>query len=181
MTSLPDSSLVVARGERLLLRLLTEADAGFMLQLVNEPGWLDHIGDRGVRTLDDAVSYLRDGPLSLYSRLGFGFWAIERLDAPGPIGICGLIRRDTLPDVDIGYALLGEFEGQGYASEAARLTLALARERYGLARLIAIVSPGNHASERLLAKLGMQREGSIAQGDPPVELNLWGMSLERQA
>lgn len=177
MTSLPEPGSVIARGERLLLRQLTEADAGFMLQLVNEPGWLANIGDRGVRTLEDAVRYLRDGPLSLYPRLGFGFWAIERLDVPGPIGICGLIRRDTLPDVDIGYALLGDFEGLGYATEAARLTLDLARVRYGLARLIAIVSPGNHASERLLAKLGMQREGMIAQGDPPEELNLWAMSL----
>ncbi len=178
MTSPPDP---VAQSQRLRLRHLTEDDAAFMLRLVNEPGWLANIGDRGVRTLEDAAKYLREGPLTLYARLGFGFWAIELHDQPQPIGICGLIRRDTLPDVDIGYALLGEFEGHGYETEAAQLTVKLARERYGLARLIAIVSPGNHASERLLAKLGMLREGSVAQGDPPVELNLWAMSISRQA
>jgi len=176
MTLPPDP---VAQSQRLSLRLLTEDDAAFMLRLVNEPGWLANIGDRGVRTLEDAAKYLREGPLTLYARLGFGFWAIELHDHPQPIGICGLIRRDTLPDVDIGYALLGEFEGHGYATEAAQLTVKLARERYGLARLIAIVSPGNHASERLLAKLGMLREGCITHGEPPLELNLWAMQLDR--
>lgn len=178
MTLPPDP---VAQSPRLRLRHLTEDDAAFMLRLVNEPGWLANIGDRGVRTLEDAAKYLRAGPLTLYRRLGFGFWAIELHSHPQPIGICGLIRRETLPEVDIGYALLGEFEGHGYATEAAQMTVNLARERYGLARLIAIVSPGNHASERLLAKLGMVREGSVAHGDPPVELNLWAMSINQPA
>ena len=163
--------------ERLRLRQLTLDDAGFMLTLLNDPAWLRNIGDRGVRNLDDARAYLATGPLELYARLGFGFYAVERLSDGAAMGICGLIKRDTLPDVDIGYALLPEYVGQGYAQEAAQATVELARERFGLTRLVAITTPSNEASARLLIRLGMTLEKHIQHGPQNETLCLYAMQL----
>lgn len=167
---MPEAS-IVARTARLRLRELDVNDAGAVLALVNEPGWLTHIGDRGVRTVEDAQRYLRDGPLAMYASHGFGLWAVERLADSAWLGMCGLLRRDSLPDVDLGYALFEVFQGHGYALEAAQASVELARTRFALARLLAIVSPGNAASIRLLGKLGMRHRERLwlAGGSDPVE------------
>lgn len=180
MTREPDDDVqptTVTESERLHLRRFDLDDAAFILALVNQPEWLRHIGDRGVHDLDGARSYLRNGPLAMYARHGFGMYAIERKSGGGPIGMCGLLKRDALPDVDIGYALLSDHVGHGYALEAARACVALARDRFRLPRLIAITAPDNDHSARLLVKLGMRFEQRFLFGDPGEELCRYGMAL----
>lgn len=140
---------------RLQLRPLTLDDAAFYLQLVNEPSFIENIGDKGVYTLESAREALRTGPMAMQEQLGYSLWLVLRKEDGVAIGMCGLIKRDTLPDTDIGYAYLPAFWGQGYAWEAASATLAFAREQVGLPRLLGIVSPHNIASSQLLQKLGM--------------------------
>ena len=111
-------------SQRLVLSELDEVDAPFILQLLNDPDWIRFIGDRKVRTLEDARNYLRSGPLSMYAREGFGLYRTALAEDDTPIGLCGLIRRPTLPDVDIGFAFLPEYRGRGYAFESAAAVLA---------------------------------------------------------
>jgi RimJ/RimL family protein N-acetyltransferase len=156
-----DGGTVVETG-RLRLRRLVDDDATFILRLLNEPSWLQYIGDRGVRTLDDARDYIRNGPQRMYASSGFGLFVIEPGSEPiVPMGLCGLLRRPNLPDVDIGFALLPEFWGQGFAHEAAEATLRYGRDVHGLDRVAAITLPTNASSRRLLEKLGLSCEGTV--------------------
>ena len=143
---------------RLVLRRLTPDDAPFILELTNDPDWLRYIGDRGIRTLDDARRYVETGPMEMYARLGFGLYAVERRDGSPPIGICGLLGRDWLESPDLGFAFLPAFRGMGYAREAAAATLDHARDEHAIGRVLAIVSPENADSIRLLKDLGMRFE-----------------------
>jgi len=157
-------AVIVLTTDRLRLRHMTVDDAAFMLRLLNEPSWLRFIGDRGVRTLADAQSYILNGPVEMVSRLGFGFYIVELKDPAepvGPVGICGLAKRPYLADVDIGFAFLPEFWGQGYAFEAAAAVLDLAHTRLGLRRVLATVRPGNQSSIKLLEKLGLRYEKTM--------------------
>lgn len=147
---------LVAQTPRLQLHHFGADDAAFILELVNQPAWLEFIGDKGVHDLDDARAYLRDGPLAMYARCGHGLYRVDLAASGQPIGMCGLIKRDTLEDVDIGYAFLPAHWGQGYAREAARATLQHARDALGLTRLVAITSPANARSIRLLHELGLR-------------------------
>jgi len=161
---LKTEAVIVLTTERLRLRHMTVDDAAFMLRLLNEPSWLRFIGDRGVKTLADAQSYILNGPVEMVSRLGFGFYIVELKDQAepaGPVGICGLAQRPYLEDVDIGFAFLPEFWGQGYAFEAASAVLELARTRLGLRRVLATVRPGNQSSIKLLEKLGLRYEKTM--------------------
>ena len=117
---------------RLILRRLTLNDAEFIYRLVNDPSWLRFIGDKNVHDLDGARRYLREGPLDMYERFGFGMYRVEERDTGTPAGMCGLIKRDTLPDADVGYAFLPEFRGKGYAYEAAAAVLAYGNRVFGL-------------------------------------------------
>lgn len=151
----------ICETERLVLSELVPEDAPFILELVNEPDWFRFIGDRGVRNLDDARAYIQKGPMDMYARLGFGLYKVA-LKADGtPLGMCGLLKRDSLPDVDIGFAFLARFRGRGYAREAAEATLAYAREHCGLKRILAITSPDNERSIGLLQKLGFTYEKTL--------------------
>ena len=161
-------------SERLTLRELRETDAPFILELLNDPAWLLHIGDKGVRTLDDARTYIANGPVASHARHGFGLDLVELKTDATPIGLCGLIKRDTLPDVDIGYAFLPQFRGAGYALEAGATVLRHAQETLGLPRLAAIVSPGNHASIRVLEKLGLRFEKMVQMSVGGPETKLFG-------
>lgn len=152
----------VLETDRLALRRLTLADAEFIFGLVNQPSWLRFIGDKHVRNLDDARNYLRTGPLDMYQRFGFGMFMVERKEDGAAIGTCGLLKRDTLPEPDIGYAYLPEFWGQGYAIEAAAAVLDYGHYAHELTRILAIVSPGNERSIRVLEKCGMQFERMLA-------------------
>jgi len=168
----------VLETERLLVRWLTLGDAAFILELVNEPAWLQFIGDRGVRTLDDARTYLASGPLAMYARAGFGLFAVERKSDRALIGICGLLTRDTLADVDLGFALLARFQRQGFAREAAAATLAHAKNVLGLKRIVAITSPENHRSIALLESLGFAFEKIIRLVENCPETKLFACGAE---
>ena len=145
----------VLETERLVLRWLGDEDAEFIVELMNDPDWLRFIGDRGIRTADDARRYVATGPAAMIARLGFGMYAVELKETGAPIGICGLVEREWLEAVDLGFAFLPRFRGTGYAREAAAATLDYARTTLGLDAILAIVSPENHDSVRLLTKLGM--------------------------
>ena len=148
----------IAETERLALRQFDTGDAPFILELLNEPGWVRFIGNKGVGTLDDARRYLSNGPAKMYARYGFGLWLVELKESGLPVGMCGLIKRDTLEDVDIGFAFLAAHQGRGYAFEAARAAADHGWTTLGLTRIVAITSPDNAASERLLGKLGFRFE-----------------------
>lgn len=150
---------------RLTIRRLRPSDAGFILELLNDPAFIRYIGDRGVRTDADAVGYISDGPMASYERHGFGLYLVERKPDGTSAGICGLLRRDYLPEPDLGFAFLPAFRSQGLAFEAAGAVLAEARS-LGLWRVLAITSPDNTASIRLLGKLGFRFERAL---QPPGE------------
>lgn len=158
----------VLETDRLTLRRYSLNDAEFIFRLVNDPSWLRFIGDKNVHNLDDARRYLREGPLDMYERFGFGMYRVEEREGGTPVGMCGLIKRETLPDADVGYAFLPEFRGKGYAFEAAAAVLAHGNRDFGLQRILAIVSPDNAGSIRVLEKAGMKFERllEIRPGDP---------------
>lgn len=173
----------ILRTERLRLRLVDPGDAPVFLEVLNDPDFIAHIGDRGVRTLDDAVKSIEDGPVKMQRTRGHSMYLVELLEEGGegneaavPVGLSGLIKRDGLEDVDIGYAFLPRYRGRGYAFEAARAVVAHART-LGIPRLVAITTPGNAASIGLLLRLGMRFVGttSLAAGEPA--LNLYRMDL----
>lgn len=153
--------MIIAETERLTLRRLTVDDAEFVLALLTDPAWLRFIGDKGVRTLEDARSYIENGPVAMYERFGFGLYVTERKTDGVPMGMCGLIKRDGLDDVDIGFAFLPAYWGRGYAFEAATAVLDYGRTVIGLARIVAITSPDNESSARLLEKLGLRFDRMI--------------------
>ncbi len=162
---------------RLILKELNADDAPFILRLLNEPGWLRFIGDRGVRTPKAARDYLLHGPVEMYRQYGFGLWLVERREGSVPVGICGLIKRDILADIDLGFAFLSEHCGQGYAFEAATATMAYGRDTLGLSRIVAVVSPDNERSIRLLEKLGFGFERRLRLSDELPEIQLYAASL----
>ncbi|HUQ10769.1 MAG TPA: GNAT family N-acetyltransferase [Steroidobacteraceae bacterium] len=162
---------------RLTLRRLGFDDAPFLVRLLNQPSFLENIGDRGVRNVEDAHRYLREGPMAMYEKFGFGLWHVAQRSDGASIGMCGLLRRDILPDVDIGYAYLPEYWGQGYALEAAEATLRHAAGKFGLGRVIGVVSTGNTSSIRVLEKLGMSFERMVSMRPDEPDVRLYGRSL----
>jgi len=167
----------VLSTERLELRWLAAEDADFIVELMNDPDWLRYIGDRGIRSADDARDYIATGPVSMYSSLGFGLYAVELRESGTAIGICGLIGRDWLEGVDVGFAFLPRFRGMGYAHEAAAATVEYARNTLGLDRVLGIVSPDNHGSVRLLEKLGMTLERMAMPPAEAREVCIFGRTL----
>ena len=166
---------MVLQTERLRLRRMTPEDAPFMLGLLNDPAWHRFIGDRGIRTVEGARDYIIKGPMDMVARLGFGFDVVELRENGYPIGVCGLAKRDFLDDVDIGYAFLPQYGGQGYAIEAAQGVLAHAKE-LGLQRIVATVRPDNSASIRLLEKLGLRFASTIEAPDTGRTLQLFAIN-----
>jgi RimJ/RimL family protein N-acetyltransferase len=163
----------VLRTERLTLRPLTGDDAPFMLDLLNDASFLRFIGDRGVHTLAAAQAYIRQGPIASYERFGFGLLLVSLADTGPPIGICGLIKRDTLEDVDVGFAFLPAYRSRGYGFEAASAVIEDGRARFGLSTIVAITNPGNEPSIRLLEKLGFAFDRMIRMPDGDVDLRLF--------
>jgi RimJ/RimL family protein N-acetyltransferase len=141
--------------ERLRLRTLDLDDAAIYLKVVNVPAFIEYIGDRGIRTVDAARKAIAEGPVAMQQTLGHSLYLVERKEDGAAIGMCGLIKRETLPEVDIGYAYLPEYGGKGYAAEAATAVLAYAAG-IGIRRLLAITSPDNAASNAVLKKIGMR-------------------------
>ena len=164
--------LPVIETPRLALHRLTTDDADFILELLNEPSFLRFIGDKGVRTRDDACQYILTGPMASYDRFGFGLYRVERKDGGEPIGMCGLLKRESLEDADVGFAFLPRFWSNGFALESAAAVLAHGRQTWGLKRILAITSPDNEASIRLLAKLGFrfERMARLSEETPEIKV-----------
>jgi RimJ/RimL family protein N-acetyltransferase len=161
--------------DRLILRKFTLSDAAFVLELLNSPNWLEFIGDKGVRTVEDAEAYLQNGSLKSYAENGFGFYAVVEKSSGTTIGMCGLIKRDSLEDTDIGYAFLQQHTGKGLGTEAAAATVAYALHALNFNRLIAIVNPKNIHSVNILAKVGMRFEQMISFENQPEPLALYAI------
>ena len=166
----------MAATERLRLRWFNSGDSPFILQLLNEPSWIRFIGDKGVSTLQDAQRYIEDGPMAMYRRVGFGLYAVESKEAGELIGMCGLIKREALQDVDLGFAFLPKFWRNGYAFEAATAVMAYGRKELALRRIVAILSPDNYRSGRLLKKLGFRFEGMVKFAPTNEEIYLYAFA-----
>jgi RimJ/RimL family protein N-acetyltransferase len=162
--------MTVLETERLLLRRMTVDDAQFILTLLNEPSFLRYIGDKQVRSLADARQYILNGPVASYERHGFGLLLVELRESRMPIGMCGLLKREELPDPDVGFALLPDFWSRGFAFEAAAAVLQDARDR--LQRILAITSLDNEASIKLLERLGFtfERVTKLSEQGEPLKL-----------
>ncbi|KRD31589.1 GCN5 family acetyltransferase [Lysobacter sp. Root916] len=159
--------------QRLTLDELAPPDADFIVELLNDPAFLANIGDRGVRDHADALRYIANGPAASYAKHGFGLWLVRDKVSGERLGLSGLLQRDTLPDADIGYAFLPQYRGQGYAVEACTAVIAHAREPLRLPRVLAIVSPGNEASTRVLEKIGLRYQRRMRLSEDAEELLLY--------
>ena len=166
----------IIETERLHLRRFTIDDADFFMALVNDEEWIKNIGDRHVHTLDDARAYLTKSYLANYERNGFGLYLTTLKDGT-PIGMCGLIKRDGLDDVDIGFAFMPAWRGQGYAAEAARASLIYGRDVLQKMRVVAIVLPSNTPSVVLLEKIGLQFEKMVQMPNDQDQLALYAINL----
>jgi RimJ/RimL family protein N-acetyltransferase len=165
--------MIVCETPRLRLRHLTLDDGAFILELLNEPDFIRNIGDREVRTLEDARRYIQHGPITSYNQHGFGLFLIELQGAATPIGICGLLKRDYLRDVDVGFALREAFRGNGYAFEAASAVMRFGQQVLGLSRIVAITAPDNHASMKVLQRLGLGFERTLRIPDQSRDTRLF--------
>ena len=169
MTSnLPVPEVPVLTSERLQIRPFTFDDASFIIELLNDKDFIKHIQDRGVRSLEDARAYLTDGPMASYQRFGFGLCCVVEQSSQASVGMCGILKRETLPVPDIGYAFLPGARGKGYAYEAGAEVVRHARSTLKLERILAVTSKSNIASQKLLEKLGFQFM-ELAQFEPESE------------
>jgi RimJ/RimL family protein N-acetyltransferase len=171
--------MIELNTKRLMVREFDTNDAEFILELLNQPSFIQFIGDKGVRSIDDAKNYITTGPIESYRRHGFGLYLVELKDSKVPIGMCGVLKRESLPDPDLGFAFLPESWGQGYAFEAASAVLKEARDTFKLTRILAITNPDNDASIKLLAKLGFQFERVMKLSSDSDEVKLFSLMFEQ--
>ncbi len=186
----------ILETERLILREMDESDDAFIFDLLNQPSFIKYIGNRNVHSVERAREIIRDRYIASYRDYGYGLWGVElkadsadeneaSREIPNPksqiqnplIGMCGFVRRDGLPDADIGFAFLPEFEGQGYAYESASAVMNYGRETLGLKRVLAITTLDNESSIRLLGKLGFTDDGLIILPDATEELRLFSAEM----
>jgi RimJ/RimL family protein N-acetyltransferase len=162
----------ILETERLTLRKLSNDDDAFIVDLLNQPSFLRYIGDKKVRTAADAQQYIQNGPAASYARFGFGLYRVELKESGTPIGICGLIKRESLQDVDLGFAFLPAYWSKGYAAEAAEAVLRYGRSVLGLSRIVAITSLDNQDSMKLLGRIGFKEESilKLSEGESEVRL-----------
>jgi ribosomal-protein-alanine N-acetyltransferase len=163
---------------RLQVRKVALSDGSFFLRLLNDPSWLENIGDRGVHSDADAVNYIKNNIWAQYEAYGYGMYALQLKSTSSPIGLCGLVKRDFLSAPDLGFALLPDYLGQGFASEAARGLMLHAQSKLGIERLYAIARRANHRSVRLLERLGFHHEGPYVTPEGE-QVELYGSSLTR--
>lgn len=167
----------VIETERLTLRPIAETDAEFILELMNEPAWIRNIGDRGLKTTDDARRYIADKITAAYEQFGFGFYLVEIKESGVPVGICGLVKRESLEDVDIGFAFLERFWSKGYAVESATAVMDYARNTLRLKRVVAITVPDNQSSIKVLEKIGLRFERMIKLTAETQEIKLFATEI----
>jgi RimJ/RimL family protein N-acetyltransferase len=168
----------ILETERLILREVDQSDDAFMLDLLNQPSFIKYIGDRGVRSLEQARDFIETRYRASYRDNGFGLYAVELKEDRTAIGICGFVSRDSLPDADIGFAFLPQFERKGYAFESARAVMEYGRNVLGLKRVLAITSVDNESSGRLLGKLGFKFAGLIVLPGAAEEIKLFSSETD---
>ena len=166
----------ILETKRTILRKVTKDDAEFVLDLLNQPSFIRYIGDRNVRTIDEARDYIESRFTESYCKFGFGMWVVELKESGELIGLCGFVRRDSLPDADVGFAFLPQYERKGYAFESASAAMLYGRNVLSLARVLAITSQDNDASGKLLGKLDFKFERLIKLPHDDEELKLFSSS-----
>ena len=174
------NDIKILETDRLTLRHLTVEDAEFIVTLLNEPDWIKYIGDRDIRTDEDAKKYIKQGPMTMYDEHGIGLYLIELKENAQPIGLCGLLHRDFLKDLDLGFALLSKYWGKGYAFEAAQGTLTYGAEMLGHSRIVGFTSLDNEKSANLLQKLGMKDEGTIKYTSTSEDVRLFAIDYQKK-
>lgn len=165
----------ILETERTTLREVAAGDGAFVLDLLNQPSFIRNIGDRNVRTIDEARDYIDGRFTESYKKFGFGMWAVESKETNEAIGICGFVRRDSLPDADIGFALLPQFERKGFAYESAAAVMCYGKSDLNFNRVLAIVSQGNESSIKLLEKLDFKYECLFKLPGVAEELKLFSL------
>ena len=168
----------ILETERTGLREIVADDAEFILDLLNQPSFIKYIGDRNVQTVEQAQEYIENRFAASYQKFGFGMWAVELKETKAAMGICGFVKRDSLPDADIGFAFLPQFEGRGYALESVVGTMKYGREKLNLTRILAVTSQDNEKSGRLLEKIGLKFERLIVLPGDSAELKLFSHNVE---
>jgi RimJ/RimL family protein N-acetyltransferase len=170
--------MIIAETNRLLISKFTTEDAPFFKELVNTPNWLKFIGDRHIKTIEDAKKRIQEGHLKSYQINGFGFYKLLlKGENNKPIGTCGLVKRETLDDVDIGFAMLPDYEGKGFGYESSLAVMKLAKNKFKLQRIIAITLATNPNSIKLLEKLGLSFEKTVKPFEDDEELLLFAKAL----
>jgi|SRR5579872_3389435 len=175
--TLKESLMNILETERLVLRKITPDDAGFILALFNDPAFVNKIGDRRVRSLDDAAKYIPEKMAPSYERNGYGLYLVCVKGSGEGAGICGLVKRETLLDADIGFAFLPQYRGQGFALESAAAVLLYAKEQLGLPRVLGVTKPENAISIRILEKIGLKFIGTVRLTEDSPEVNLYFREL----
>lgn len=170
-----DSPLITT--DRVIIRKFNLDDAEFIYQLLNSEAWINYIGNRNIQNLEDARNYIANSPLYFYQKFGFGPYLVALKDTQEPIGMCSLIKRDTLNDVDLGFAFLDPFIGRGYAYEASKAVIEFSEKTLALKKLLAITLPYNIASIKLLEKLGFRYQNNIQFPNETEELMLFSLTL----
>jgi RimJ/RimL family protein N-acetyltransferase len=167
----------ILETERTILREVTTDDAEFILDLLNQPSFVRYIGDRNVRTIEQARDYIESRFTESYKKFGFSMWAVVLKETSELIGLCGFVKRDGLPDVDIGFAFLPQFEKCGYAFESASAVMHYGRDVLNLPRVLAITSQDNASSQKLLEKIGLNFERLISLPSDAEELKLFSSDV----
>ena len=168
----------IAETQRLILTKITEDDAPFILELMNTPGWLKFIGDRNIKTVSEARDYIKKNQLKCYEDYGFGYYKILlKSENLKPIGTSGLLKRDTLEHIDVGFSLLPNYYKKGYGFEAANTILNLAKTQFKIKTVCAITLPSNIASIRLLKKLGLSLKKEVKPFEDDETLLLFEKTL----
>lgn len=168
---------MICQTSRLIISKFTVDDAPFFLELVNTPNWIQYIGDRNLKTVEQAENYLKNGSIKSYREFGYGFYKLQLKDSQTPIGTCGLVKRDYLEYVDIGFAMLPDYEKKGFGYEASIAVLELAKTNFNLDKVSAITTPTNTNSIKLLEKLGLSFEKRIKPFEDDEELLLFAKTI----
>ena len=170
--------MIILETDRLLLRKLTLNDSDFIIELLNDPAFIKNIGDKKVRTVEDAHIYILNGPVASYEKNGFGLYLVVLRETAVPIGICGLIKRDNLEDVDVGFAFLPLYWKQGYAYESAQAVLNFGKEEFGLKKIVGITVQENVGSIAVLEKMGLKFEKMVKMNEDEPEIRLYSIEFK---
>jgi len=170
--------MVIAETDRLLLSKITIDDAPFILELVNTPDWIKYIGDRNIKTVEQAETHIKNNQLKCYETHGFGYYKLQvKAENLKTIGTSGLLRRDNLEHVDIGFSFIPDYHGKGYGFEAASEIMKLAKDKFNIKTLCAITLPINQPSINLLEKLGLSYQKTVKPFEDDEELLLFAKNL----